>query len=222
MKKITHLIAALLVSITLYGQQAELHYKGLLLENTCYISAAGKGIAYVPQLTGVLNKHSLSMGPVLQDGKIFNQAQVVSLTGIHASYKYKLVLFEDFSELFTEFSVSYRNAAGSYEYATEISKLDISAPTLQYNVLESYAGFGIRSSLTHLFVWSASIGGGYAASENFTDYTQDGTAYTAAINDISLMLKASIGFRLFPKNNVHLKITQHENNLHNLRHSLYQ
>jgi hypothetical protein len=202
--KFTFLLA-MFTSILAYNQETiplNKKHRSLLFEASTFTTSAGKGLCWSPSLVFVKNKNSFSVGGIFQQGKIFNENSSLIYTGTLIKYQRRLAFSDNYSEFFGEMNVAYRNATSNYEYGNLIEKLDIEVPLKEYNLIEYYAGFGFRSPLKHLFFWSAFIGMGGIHSDSFTEYNHEAIPYTISINDISLQLKASVGFRLLPKNNV--------------------
>ncbi len=199
------LLLAMLTCITAYSQNTvplNNKHSSLLFEASSFSTAAGKGLCFSPGLVFVKNKNSFSVSGIFQPGKLFNENSSLKYTGTAIKYQRRLAFSDNYSEFFGEMNVAYRNATSNYEYGNLIEKLDIEVPLKEYKLIEYYAGFGFRSPLKHLFFWSAFIGMGGIHSDSFTEYNHEAVPYTISINDISLQLKASVGFRLLPKNNV--------------------
>lgn len=205
MKKIVLGLISILTYCSSYSQAIETlktKHKSLLTEISSASTSGGKGFLWIPSLVYVNNKNSFSAGGIFQQGKWFEKSSSLIYTGIMIKYQRRLAFSDNYSEFFAEINAAHRNAMQEYEYRDVIKKYDVIVPLKKYALLEYYLGFSYRSPLKHLFFWSASIGLGGMHSSTFTEYNHEAKPYTVSINDIGLQIKASLGFRLLPKNNV--------------------
>ncbi|NUM51864.1 MAG: hypothetical protein HUU48_12200 [Flavobacteriales bacterium] len=205
MKKMFFSLMVILSYYCCYSQEIETlktKHKSLLTEISSASTSGGKGVFWIPSLVYVNNKNSFSAGGIFQQGKWFEKNGSLIYTGVMIKYQRRLAFSDNYSEFFAEINAAHRNAMQEYEYRDIIKKYDVIVPLKKYALLEYYLGFSYRSPLKHLFFWSSSIGLGGMHSSTFTEYNHEAKPYTLSINDIGLQIKASVGFRLLPKNNV--------------------
>lgn len=205
MKNVVLGLISILSYCSSYSQAIETlktKHKSLLTEISSASTSGGKGFLWIPSLVYVKNKNSFSAGGIFQQGKYFEKSSSLIYTGVMVKYQRRLAFSDNYSEFFGEINCAYRNATQEYEYRDIIQKYDVVVPLKKYALLECYLGFGYRSPLKHLFFWSSSIGLGGIHSSTFTEYNHEAKPYTVSIHDIGLQIKASVGFRLLPKNNV--------------------